>query len=89
MWERYFEMTRLIPWPLVSAECFLGVPLGRVVEEYQQMTSRQAVLDGNKVAARSDYANIKPVVTDREGQLWDILPGANGYAASMLAALRH
>jgi hypothetical protein len=53
------------------------------------MTSRQAVSDGIKVAAWSDYADIKPVVTDREGQLWDILPGANGYAASMLVALCH
>jgi hypothetical protein len=88
-WEKYFDMERCLPFPLESSQCFLGARVTVEVDNQQHMTRRQALSDGSRVEARSDYSDIRMVITDHDGEVWDIRPGSTSDAASLLAALRH
>jgi hypothetical protein len=88
-WERYFDMEPFLPFPLESAQCFLGARVTVEVDNQQCMTLRQAISDGNRVEARSDYSDFRVVIADHDGEVWDIRLGSTSDAASLLAALCH
>ncbi len=88
-WEKNFDMERFLPFPLESSQCFLGARVTVEMDNQQHMTLRQAISDGNRVEARSDYSDFRVVITDHDGGVWDIQLGSTSDAASLLAALRH
>ncbi len=88
-WERYFDIKPFLPFPLESVQCFLGARVTVEVDNQQRMTLRQAILDGNRVEARSNYSDFRIVIADHDGEVWDIRLGSTSDAASLLAVLCH